>query len=74
MLKKENLSPEAEALRARYDMMLTSLEKLSNSELLPPPPRPVALRKSVGDSPGLTPVNRSRGEPLCHNNGRMCVV
>ena len=63
MLKKEKLSPEAEALRARYDSVLMSLEKISASELLPPPAqRSTVLRKSVGDSPGLPPVNRSRGE------------
>ena len=62
MLKKEKLSPEAEALRARYDSVLMSLERISTTELLPPPAPRSMLRKSVGDSPGLPPVNRPRGE------------
>ena len=62
MLKKEKLSPEAEALRARYDSVLMSLERISSSELLPPPVPRSVLRKSMGDSPGLPPVNRARGE------------
>lgn len=73
VLRKENLSPEAEALRARYDTMFTNLEKFSSPELLPPPAvRSVTLRKSVGDSPGLTPVNRSRGKPLRCTKVHVC--